>query len=231
MSPGTPGFILNPFLGSTSLWRLDAIYLQRHLSWPQLRLAQPSGWKNPSESAWPNWGWISWKGWIFEGIFQTFFWTWSFKVKVVDSVGNWSLRRYIWRYIASSPRLQGGTLYPWYHLLWEVVRSRWHDDLYGYPCIPSVNYGLQIYIRDYTLGHKASSSGKYLESNSKDTQILPWRMVWLLVVMRTEESLICHRFQTSLDGAGINALNLISMLWFHNCKKIRCKQETVFFKI
>lgn len=65
-----PGFILNPCLGSTSLWRLDAIYLQRHLSRPQLRLAQPSGWKNPSESAWPNWGWISCKGWIFEGIFQ-----------------------------------------------------------------------------------------------------------------------------------------------------------------
>lgn len=75
--PMSPGSRLHtqpshPFLGSTSLWRLDAIYLQRHLSWPQLRLAQPSGWKNPSESAWPNWGWISWRVGFLKVFFRPF---------------------------------------------------------------------------------------------------------------------------------------------------------------
>ena len=66
----------------------------------------------------------------------------------------------------------------------------------------------------------ARSIGQYLESNSKDTQIIPWSMVSLVLFMRIEEVLLCHRFQTSLDGAGITAFNLISLHCFHNCNSL-----------
>lgn len=66
------------------------------------------------------------------------FWTWFFKVKVVDSVGNWSLGRC-----------------NFYSFVSQASGRNFISVVYGYPCIPSVYYGHEIYIRDYTRSQKA----------------------------------------------------------------------------